>query len=249
MDDETDSAPFPGEHAATTMIRKKTSLERWRSELDRCYNGSPEDPVAIGLQKVVREFSLSKEYLEEILKGMEMDIAGTSYATFSELKLYCYRVASAVGLSSMEIFGRRSEEDREGAIQLGIALQLTNILRDIFSDLKSDRIYLPDEDFQRFSCRPEDLRDRYPSPPLIELVRFEIDRAKEFYRQAGLNLDKTKSTGSLVIRVIKETYWELLMKIERNIPELSKREISLSLGLKLGVATQAWFHYRLKAGS
>lgn len=244
MDDDADSHPLPGENAAATNIRKKNALEKWRGELNRCYNGRPEDPAAVGLQKVIRECSLSKEYLEEILNGMEMDIAGTSYATFSDLKLYCYRVASAVGLSTMEIFGRRSEEDRQGAIQLGIALQLTNILRDIFSDFKSGRVYVPYEDFQRFSCRPEDLRDRFPSPPLIELVRFEIDRAKEFYHQAGLNLDKTKSTGSLVVRVIKETYWELLMKIERNIPELSKREISLNPGLKLGIAGKAWFRYR-----
>ncbi|MBI1823890.1 MAG: squalene/phytoene synthase family protein, partial [Nitrospirae bacterium] len=186
-------------------------------------------------------FHLSKRHFEEIINGMEMDILCGSYPTFEELKLYCYRVASAVGLICMEIFGDRSDEARESAIHLGIAFQLTNILRDLFSDLEKDRIYIPGEDFRRFDYSEDDLKKKTINVEFAKLIQFEIDRAKMYYEKAESGIQRCHNKGIRVIVVMMNTYYRLLLEIERNIWNLDRKKVSLSTLTKVSIAGRVWW--------
>src|SRR4029077_17010748 len=136
---------------------KRKELERWRAEIAQVFDGSPGHPAAQRLQEAVKLFPIPREALNEIIAGVEMDLDRSSYQTFDELYPYCYRVASAVGLCCIEIFGYADPRAREYAINLGIALQLTNILRDVEPDARAGRIYVPQEDLRRFGVTAEDL--------------------------------------------------------------------------------------------
>ena len=144
-------------------------LARWREELERVFNGSPTHPISRALADNVRRFAIPRRYFEEMIDGVEMDLGRTRYATFDELRLYCYRVASAVGLVCIEIFGYRNPRTREYAENLGIAFQLTNIIRDVSEDAARGRIYLPLEDLARFGVTEEEIlrgaRHAGASPP------------------------------------------------------------------------------------
>src|SRR5262249_21342385 len=130
----------------------------WREELQQCYSGSPRHPISLALSDTVQRFQIQREHLAGIIDGVEMDLSRTHYRTFKELYDYCYHVASLVGLACIEIFGYRNPSAREYAIDLGIAFQLTNILRDVGEDAQRGRVYLPEEDLVRFGYTEEDLR-------------------------------------------------------------------------------------------
>jgi phytoene synthase len=219
-------------------------IQAWRDELNRTFQGNPGSPVTKKLYPAIECFHLSKSHFDEIINGMEMDILISAYPTFEELKLYCYRVASAVGLVCMEIFGDRSEAARESAIHLGIAFQLTNILRDLFSDLEKGRIYIPAEDFRRFDYTEEDLKKNIINVEFSKLIQFEIDRAKIYYEKAELGLQQCGKGKNQVIEVMRKTYFRLLIEIERNIWNLGRKEIALSAGTKMAIALKVWWQKR-----
>jgi phytoene synthase len=235
LDDQIDlAAPSP------PASRKQKLIQGWREELTRTFQGNPTSPLTQQLHPIIQNYRLSKIYFDEIINGMEMDILNSSYPTFEELKLYCYRVASAVGLVCMEIFGDRSENAKESAIHLGIAFQLTNILRDIFPDLENGRIYLPGEDFKRFGYSKENLKKRIVNVEFSNLIQFEIDRAMIYYEKAEAGLKDCHNTGKNVIEVMLKTYYQLLLKIERNIWNLSRKSVSLSPLAKISIAGKVW---------
>lgn len=239
LDDQIDL-----EGPASPSSRKKEMIQRWREELTRTFQGNPASPFTRKLHPIIQNYHLSKIYFDEIINGMEMDILDSSYPTFEELKLYCYRVASAVGLVCMEIFGDRSENARESAIHLGIAFQLTNILRDIFADLGNGRIYLPGEDFRRFGYSEENLKKRMINVEFSNLIQFEIDRAKIYYEKAETGLKDCHNAGKSVIEVMLKTYYQLLLKIERNIWNLNRKTVSLSPLAKISIAGKVWLKRR-----
>src|ERR1700674_1735041 len=141
-----------------SVEQKTRDLSAWR---DRLHGPSPDEPsLARELRDLIAKYSLTPAMLEEIIDGVEMDLRKVRYATFEELRVYCYRVASAVGLASIEIFGYRNPACKEYAIELGLALQMTNIIRDVGKDLKDGRIYLPQEDLARFNYSKAELQDR-----------------------------------------------------------------------------------------
>jgi len=161
------------------VSRKRERLAMWRREVEKCYNGESSNPILLPLSKVVQRFRIPKQYFLTLIDGMEMDLVKRRYATFEELHEYCYSVASIVGLMCIEIFGYKYEETRDYAVQLGIAMQLTNILRDIKVDKEKGRIYLPQEDMDLFGVQEYEILLEQPSPRLRQLLAYEAEREKK----------------------------------------------------------------------
>jgi 15-cis-phytoene synthase len=162
----------------------RVKLAWWRTEVDAVYGGSPQHPVARALLDVVGPFKLQRAHFDEIIDGMEMDLHHGRYADFAALRLYCHRVACVVGLLSATIFGYREAQTLDYAHDLGIAFQLTNIIRDVGEDARRDRIYLPQEDLARYGVSDGDIMAGRASANMRELMRFQVARARSFYRQA-----------------------------------------------------------------
>ena len=215
-------------------------IRKWREELEMTYRGHPPNALFRSLYPAIRTFGLSRNNFEELINGMEMDIRSARYTTFDELKLYCYRVASAVGLLCMEIFGDRTDRARELAIHLGMAFQLTNIIRDIFQDLDKNRIYLPQEDLDLFRISADALSRREMNGDFAGLVQFQIDRAKKYYEKADLDLKACRNAGVKGIEVMMMTYARLLAKIDRNVWNLGWKRVSLTRTEKMAVAGRIW---------
>src|SRR5437588_1580247 len=169
-----------------SVEEKTLRLSEWREWLRKPRPN--ESSFAAAVRHLMEKYAISPEMLEEIIAGVEMDLSINRYQTFDELRVYCYRVASAVGLVSIEIFGYRNSACRDYAIALGLALQITNIIRDVGKDLRSDRIYLPREDLARFAYSEEDLRQRKYDERFVRLMEFEAARAEEFFAQAAASL-------------------------------------------------------------
>jgi phytoene synthase len=161
-------------------------LTIWRAELHACFDGrEPATAQGKALQPFIREFSLPKQPFEDLIDGVEMDLSQARYPTFHELAEYCRRVASAVGLICIEIFGYRDPGTRAYAVNLGMALQITNIIRDVAADLEQGRVYLPAEDMGRFGVTEDGLRAGDVTPEVRDLLRFECERARYYYRLAA----------------------------------------------------------------
>jgi len=220
-------------------------LTRWREELERVFNGSPAHPISRALAHNVRRFAIPRRYFEEIIDGVEMDLERTRYATFEELRLYCYRVASAVGLVCIEIFGYRNPRTREYAENLGIAFQLTNIIRDLSEDASRGRIYLPLEDLARFDVSEEEILHSVYSPNFVHLMEFEAARAHEFYREAEAALPAEDRSSLLTAEAMRLIYGALLDRIVRSNYRVLDRRHSLPAPLKLYLVGRAWASGRL----
>lgn len=189
----------------------------WRAELARCYGaGTPETPQGLAVQSFIGSFDLPRQAFEDVIDGVAMDLDKTRYETFDELLEYCRRVASAVGMICIRIFGCRGDGSREYALHLGVALQLTNILRDVKGDLDRGRVYLPQEDLRAAGCRVEDLAAGQMSEPVRRVMMFEAGRARDFYRraiEARPAADRSKLVSAEIMRAV---YFETLRRIERN---------------------------------
>src|SRR5213075_3031231 len=161
------------------IAEKQVRLAEWREML--CTARSTEPPLARDVRALIDKYSLAVDMLEEIIAGVEMDITIRRYATFEELRVYCYRVASAVGLVSIEIFGYRNAGCKQYAIELGLALQMTNIIRDVGKDMQNNRIYLPQEDVARFRYSESELIQRRYNERFVQLMKFQARRARQFF--------------------------------------------------------------------
>jgi phytoene synthase len=166
------------------------------------------------LQPHVGEFNLPRRPFEDLIDGVEMDLRYAQYPTFEALAEYCQRVASAVGLICVEIFGYRNPRTRDYAVNLGMALQLTNIVRDVASDLARGRIYLPLEDLRRFGVEPSELQ-RGLTPPVRALLAHECGRAHEYYRRAAASLPPEDARSLVAAEIMGAIYYEILRRIER----------------------------------
>src|SRR6476659_3531521 len=162
---------------------KRRELARWRQSLRGEFANEP--ALAEPVRQLISTYPITPEMLEEIITGVEMDIDIRRYVTWDELRVYCHRVASAVGLVSIEIFGYKNPECRDYAIALGLALQVTNIVRDVARDLRADRVYLPGEDLARFDYTEEDLRNSVTDKRFIQLMNFEAGRAETFFAESA----------------------------------------------------------------
>ncbi len=219
----------------------QTKLEWWRQEVGRVYNGTPTHPVGHALKDVIKGFRLPQEQLLEIIDGMAMDLSQTRYLDFKGLQLYCYRVASVVGLLAAEIFGYQDRQTLKYAHDLGLAFQLTNIIRDVGEDARRGRIYLPIEDLQRFDVPAKDLLEAHYSDAFRELMAFQAERAEKFYDQAFAQLpaiDRKAQRPGLVMAAIYRT---LLREIARDGFLVLDRRTSLTPLRKVWLAGTTWF--------
>jgi 15-cis-phytoene synthase len=222
-------------------------LARWREELERVYHGTPTRAVSRALADSVHRFSIPREYFEEIIAGVEMDLSQKRYKTFEDLRLYCYRVACAVGLICIEIFGYSNPAARDYAENLGIACQLTNILRDVREDAGRGRIYLPLEDLERFEFSEEELLAGIYSENFVHLMEFEARRAREFYAKAQAALPE-EDRGSLVTaEAMRLIYGTLLERIIESNYRVFEGRMSLSAPRKLYLVGRAWASGRFGA--
>ncbi len=227
----------------------REQLRRWRVELEAAYHGSPTYPVTISLAEHVRRLEIPHKYFEELIAGVEMDLTTQRYATFDDLMLYCYRVASVVGLICLKVFGTRSPRASEYAINLGTAFQLTNILRDLRTDADRGRIYLPQEDLARFGYREEHLMSQTYSPSFVELMRFECGRVREFYHAArGVadSLPAADRRALTIAEIMRGVYTRILGRIEESGYRVFGPRVSLAPSYRLAIATGVWLRSRLQ---
>lgn len=205
-----DIADAPGR-----LHSKRAQLKHWRDELESCYTGTPTLLITRALRHTIQQYPIPRCYFEELLTGVEMDLTVQRYASFDDLKVYCHRVASAVGLACLEIFGYRHEGVRAYAGNLGIALQLTNILRDVREDAERGRIYLPQEELRAFGVTENDvLRQRY-SASFAALMRFQQDRIFAHYRKAASSLMPGDRAGLMAPEIMAAIYRATLHKMRR----------------------------------
>ncbi|HEX3409045.1 MAG TPA: presqualene diphosphate synthase HpnD [Candidatus Binataceae bacterium] len=220
-------------------------LARWREELLNVFAGTPTRPVSRALADNVGRFNLPLRYFEEIIDGVEMDLTQRRYQTFDQLSLYCRRVASAVGLISIEIFGYRNPATRVYAEKLGLAFQLTNIIRDVREDGARGRIYLPLEDLRRFAVTEAELLEGSYSDRFTLLMAFEADRARNYYRQAADTLPAEDRSAMLSAEAMRLIYSSLLESIVRSGYHVLDRRHRLSTPRKLYLVGRAWAATRL----
>jgi phytoene synthase len=223
-----------------TLAQAQTALDEWRADLAALYAGQPRLPIAHRLQRVLAQFPMPKEYFEEMISGCEMDLQRHRYETFEELYEYCYRVASITGLMCIEIFTYRSPQTREYAINLGLALQLTNILRDLKEDAARGRVYLPQEDLRRFGYREEDLHNSVINPQFLELMRFECERARAYYRRADALLPREDRATLVAARTMGKIYYRLLQQIERVNYDVFNHQVRLHRPERFLIAFREW---------
>jgi phytoene synthase len=222
----------------------KVKLDWWRSEIDRLFSRDPQHPVTKLLLNYIDKFDLNKNYFNEIIDGMEMDLNLNRYENFKQLQHYCFRVASAVGILSAKIFGFNNIETLKYAHDMGIALQLTNIIRDLGEDAKRGRIYIPLDELKLFGVTEADILNYTNSEKIKKLVIFLSRRAHDFYLSATIHLpieDKRKQLPGLMMGNI---YFILLKEIIKNEPEkiLNQRTI-LPTFKKLFIVIACFMNY------
>ncbi len=227
-------------------------LDWWQEEIERCFAGRARHPVSRALEQPVHNYNLPPEYFREIIDGMEMDLQQNRYENFSELALYCHRVAGVVGLLSAEIFGYRHRDTLRYAEELGTAFQLTNILRDVREDAERGRIYLPLDELLEHRLNPHELLNTRATDRLHDLLRFQAQRARRYYRRAISHLppaDRYAQRSGLIMAAIYQT---LLDEIEADGFRVMQRRLSLTPLRKLWIAwstarrEQRWHRRYLK---
>jgi phytoene synthase len=215
-------------------------VAEWRAELERCYQGAPLHPVTVALAVSLEQFPVPKSALCAVIDGVEMDLLKNRYATFAELELYCRRVAAAVGLASIEIFGYTNPSARDYAVDVGLALQLTNILRDLSEDAERDRIYLPTEDLAAFGVPEEDLLRGVYNRRFCELMEFECERARRYYASAETKLPAEDAASLRPAEVMRRTYAQVLDRIVEERYFVFGRRLGLSRTRKAALAASMW---------
>jgi len=215
-------------------------LARWTQELQRCYGGTPETELGRDLTAALSRFPIPRSCFEDIVAGCRMDLEVRRYARFDELRLYCERVASAVGLACIEIFGYSQPQARAYAVELGVALQLTNILRDVATDAARDRLYLPAEDLERFGVSEDQLMKGAARTPAVDaLLAFEGARAREQFARAAALLPRPDRRRLASAEIMAAIYRGLLEELARRGYPLAGPRVQLSKARKLWLALGA----------
>jgi phytoene synthase len=235
VDDEVDAVGIRDGRDA------QAAIERWRAELDAVYTeGRAESPVLVAWRDMLRRFRIRQELPLELMRGVLMDTQIKRYETWEELRVYCYRVASVVGLMSSEIFGYEEPRTLHYAEQLGLAMQLTNILRDVGEDARMGRIYLPQDELRRFGYSEADLLRGKLTGSFFELMNFEIERARALYREAEQGIPLLEPDTRFTVLLAARLYARILDEIEHNGYDVFTRRAHLSLPAKLRAAPRIW---------
>jgi 15-cis-phytoene synthase len=229
-----------GSDAAT----QRAGLTAWRRDIARCYDdGAPPDhPIARQLAAAVRRFALPRAALEAIVEGCEMDLERAAYETFDELLPYCYRVASAVGLCCIEIFGYTDARARDYAVSLGTALQLTNIIRDVGADARTGRIYVPQHELRAFGVKSDDLRTGRYGDAFVRLMEFQTARAREHYAKAWGAFPAADARSLVPAEIMGRIYFALLQEIEARRFRVFDERVGLPARRKAAIALRCWMN-------
>lgn len=224
----------------------KREIARWRGELAAAFEGgTPQSLQGRALAPLIRQFNLPRPAFEALIEGVEMDLGSRRYDTFADLYEYCIRVASAVGLICLEIFGYGEPRSRQYAIDLGVALQLTNILRDVPEDLRRGRVYIPQEDLRRHGCSEEDLARESAgggvrSPKVKALLRQQGQRAREYYRKAAEGLPRADARRLVAAEIMGAIYRAILTRIERTDYDVFSRVVRIPRPRRALIAAATW---------
>lgn len=242
IDDEVDEAGVRDEAGA------RAAVERWRHELQSVYRGeeasSASSPVLVAWRDMLKTYPIAEELPLDLMRGVLMDTYQKRYATWDELRVYCYRVASVVGLMSSEIFGYREPVTLKYAEALGLAMQLTNILRDVGEDLVLDRIYLPQDDLAGFGVTESALARGEVTENFRALMRFEIARARAFYGEAEKGIPLLGGDARFTVLLAARLYGRILDEIERADFDVFTRRAHLTLFGKMRAAPRVWLEAR-----
>jgi phytoene synthase len=228
--------------------RAGAEVERWRCEVAACFDGgAPATAQGRALQPVISRFRLPRSAFDALVDGVAMDVGSRRYETFGDLYEYCIRVASAVGLMCVEIFGYEDPKAREYATELGVALQLTNILRDVPEDLGRGRVYIPQEDFARFHCTEADLASEVAapgggvrSPAVRSLLQYQAARAREYYSRAAAALPRRDARRLVAAEIMSAIYFAILEKIERRGYDVFSERVRIPRPRRALLAARTW---------
>ena len=227
---------------------KLVKLEWWRSEIEKLFSGNANHPVSQALVTPIHDFNLDKKYFLDIIDGMEMDLEKVRFANFEELNLYCYRVAGVVGLLSASIFGYKDPQTLEYAKKLGLALQLTNIIRDVYEDSLRNRLYLPLDELEKFGVTEKDIFSRQDTESFHKLMSFHADRAHQCYRDAFDTLplkDRYDQKTGIIMAAI---YENTLNEMEDDKLQVLKHKVVIPTPRKVIIALKTffkeWWSYR-----
>ncbi len=230
----------------STVEEKRQKLDAWRTSLKQCINGDPETPLFLALADAISRFNLPPQPFFDLLEGIEMDFTSRRYQTFDDLIVYCRRVASSVGLVSVRIFGCTEPGADEYADALGIAFQLTNIMRDISEDIQRDRIYLPTEDLERFEYSEDDLKSAVYDQRFISLMQFQYERALSCFDQAQPDLAGKQRRYLLTAEIMSSVYLRVLDEMKRQKFNVLNHRISIpKWRMAAGIARTLGRHFIL----
>ncbi len=238
VDDVVDSCSDPNVAA--------NKLAWWREEIFHLFHGTPNHPVTLALKKTIKIYPLQEKHLLELISGMEMDLQKQRYRSFNDLSLYCYRVASVVGLLTIEILGYKKADTIKYAHNLGMALQLINILRDVKEDAQRGRIYIPQDEMIQFGVNEDMLFSHENTPQTLALFDFQAKRAEQYYQKAFEYLPQSDRYAQKTGIIMAEIYFSLLKKIRSQHYPILQTQVSLFQLKKLWIAwTTARREYRL----
>ena len=218
----------------------RTKLAWWRTEVANLFAGHPQHPVTKALAPFTASHGIDAGRMNEIIDGMEMDLVYHRYPDFDSLKLYCHRAAGVVGQLSASIFGYSEASTLEYAESLGIAFQLTNIIRDVGEDARRGRVYLPQDELARFGLAPEDILERKGGEPFVKLMRFQSDRAQSYYDLAFSKLAPADRRSQRAGFIMAAIYRTLLDEIQRDDFQVLEQRVTLTPMRKLWIAWKTW---------
>lgn len=224
------------EHAQTAEL----DLANLRSKLERAYAGDAQGEMWIALSDAVQKYPIKKQHLLDVVDGCEMDLRGAQYDTFDDLLVYCHRVASATGLALIEVFGYSDDTAVEYALDLGVALQLTNILRDVREDYERGRVYIPREDLIRFNVSTEALALESPTPEFKQLMKFQVERARKYLLSGSRVIQYLDRRSALCPSAMMRVYKGLLDQIEKSDFDVLGKRPSLSKLEKIRLLASIW---------
>lgn len=225
--------------------KKLKRLEFWDNSINKIYDKKENSNLLKPLVKTIDRFLIPRQYFMTLIDGCRRDLSQNRYETFEDLKEYCYSVASIVGLTCIEIFGYKYEDTKNYAINLGYALQLTNIIRDVKVDKDRGYIYLPKEDLVRFKYTEQDLMNEVYNDNFRELMSFQVKRAREHYHKARSFMRPDERNRLIAAEIMDDIYFRLLDKIELNDYNIWEKKIKVSTSHKIIMAIKHWLSVKL----
>ena len=233
----------------TSTDAKLKALAELQANLNSIYSGDASSPVYVALADVAQTYDIPQHYFQEVILGVESDLVKERFHSFEELKEYCYRVASVVGLICLQIFGYENDDAKEYAVDLGLAMQLTNIIRDVREDLDMGRVYLPQDELARFGYTEEDLKNRVRNQAFLELMQFQSKRAREYFDRGFKLLPYLSRRSRACPAVLGALYSRVLDRIEASEYDILESRVSLSKAEKIAITAKTWLGSMLPLAS